>query len=129
MYGLTWPYIRLRRSGRERQMTQAMGFKMQVAGSQQTRAEQVAKEVETAMYTHFNGAGKEYRTKFRSLHFNLKDPSNLELRLRVLTHQITPQQLCLMVPSPPPLPYNSGKISTLDGCHRCGVLRQGPAWW
>jgi hypothetical protein len=62
----------------------------------------VAKEVEAAMYTHHKGAGKDYRTKFRSLHFNLKDPSNVELRLRVLTKQITPQQLCLMVRAPPP---------------------------
>lgn len=70
------------------------------SGLQKYPAEEVAKEVEAAMYAHHKGAGKDYRTKFRSLHFNLKDPSNVELRLRVLTKQITPQQLCLMVRAP-----------------------------
>lgn len=36
------------------------------------RAASVAEAVERALYGVFGGVGKEYRSKFRSLHFNIK---------------------------------------------------------
>lgn len=42
------------------------------------------------------GTTKEYRTKMRSLHFNLKDPHNKELRAHVLRGDITPDNFVRM---------------------------------
>ncbi len=37
------------------------------------------------------GLSNDYKAKFRSLIFNLKDPNNPELRARVLRGEIAPQ--------------------------------------
>lgn len=39
---------------------------------------------------------KEYKTKARSLHFNLKDPKNPDLRAQVLTQKISAHDLVRM---------------------------------
>lgn len=39
------------------------------------------------------GTNAEYKSKFRSLHFNLKDPANPELRARVLHGEVAPAAL------------------------------------
>lgn len=38
-------------------------------------------------------AGKDYKAKYRSLHYNLKDAANPELRARVLTGELAPAAL------------------------------------
>ena len=43
---------------------------------------------------HMTGnAGKDYKAKYRSLHYNLKDAANPELRARVLTGELAPPAL------------------------------------
>jgi hypothetical protein len=42
--------------------------------------------------------GAQYKAKFRSLLFNLKDPINPELRARVLTGEVPPARLARMEP-------------------------------
>ncbi|WIA30738.1 hypothetical protein OEZ86_000805 [Tetradesmus obliquus] len=60
---------------------------------------EVAAEVEAAIYARFNQhTGPEYGAKVRSLSFNFKDPSNPDLRARVLQGQIDPQELVDMSP-------------------------------
>lgn len=61
----------------------------------------LAESIETAMFTALavkgtNGkysCGEEYKEKFRSLHFNLKDKRNAE---RVLNGELTPEQIITM---------------------------------
>lgn len=40
--------------------------------------------------------GKEYRTKYRTLSFNMKDPNNPDLRARVLRRELLPEVLVRM---------------------------------
>ena len=58
--------------------------------------QRVAFDVESEMYRHFGGVNRKYKEKARSLLFNLKDRSNPELRARVLSGEITPENLCSM---------------------------------
>jgi len=46
-------------------------------------------EVESAMYRVFGGVNRNYKTKSRSLSFNIKDPKNPDLRRRVLAGDVT----------------------------------------
>lgn len=50
----------------------------------------VASIVEDALFGVYGGTTKDYKTKMRSLQFNLKDPNNKELRAHVLRGDITP---------------------------------------
>jgi len=59
---------------------------------------QAAQAVEAACYAAFQGLSKEYKTRMRSLQFNLKDPSNPGLRARVLLSELQPHQLVLLTP-------------------------------
>jgi len=60
----------------------------------------VAKAVEEALFAACaNDAGKEYRTKARSLMFNLKDAHNPQLRARVLADDLKPQRFVMMSPA------------------------------
>ncbi|KAJ3686594.1 hypothetical protein LUZ61_015758 [Rhynchospora tenuis] len=56
----------------------------------------LAIKIEAELFGLFGGVNKKYKEKGRSLLFNLKDPSNPELRLRVLSGDIKPEKLCLM---------------------------------
>jgi hypothetical protein len=56
----------------------------------------VSSAVEEALYQVYGGATKEYKTKMRSLHFNLKDPNNKELRAHVLRGDISPDNFVRM---------------------------------
>mmetsp|Transcript_8328 Transcript_8328/g.17810 ORF Transcript_8328/g.17810 Transcript_8328/m.17810 type:complete len:315 (+) Transcript_8328:22-966(+) len=47
-----------------------------------------AVEVETAMFTQNGGVNAKYKAKYRTLSFNLKDPNNPELRIKVLSGMI-----------------------------------------
>lgn len=53
--------------------------------------EQVATEVEEALYRLFNkDVGTKYKNKYRTLIFNIKDPKNLGLFRKIIEKQITP---------------------------------------
>ncbi len=50
--------------------------------------------VEEALFALYgSAAGREYKARFRTLLFNLKDPRNPELRARVMRGSLTPAQL------------------------------------
>ena len=67
------------------------------ASSSSSSMEELAVEVESALYEHFGGkVDKEYKAKFRSLSFNLSDTKNLELRNDVLSGAITVGRLITM---------------------------------
>jgi len=65
-----------------------------------TRAESLGLAIEHALYTAFAtseaGYGAEYKNKFRSISFNLKDAKNTALRERVLNGNLLPEQLVKM---------------------------------
>lgn len=52
--------------------------------------EQVATDVEEALYRLFKDVGMKYKAKYRSLIFNIKDPKNLGLFRKIVEKQITP---------------------------------------
>lgn len=56
----------------------------------------LAKTIEQELYSLYGSVGKEYRAKFRSLHFNLKDPHNPQLRGRVIAGEVLPYDLVRM---------------------------------
>lgn len=58
----------------------------------------VAKSVEKTVYEGEKGTTPQYRTKMRSLYMNLKDKSNPQLRIRVVTGEISPDRLYKMSP-------------------------------
>lgn len=51
-----------------------------------------AAEAEAAMYRQNGGVNAKYKTKYRSLIFNLRDASNPDLRRRVLSGEISGEQ-------------------------------------
>jgi len=53
----------------------------------------IAAEIEEALFSQNGGMSKNYKAKFRSLNFNLKDPKNPDLRARVLRREHTAQEL------------------------------------
>lgn len=57
--------------------------------------EEVAKSIEAECAKHYAHAGitKEYKLKFRTLFFNLKDSNNEELRQRVVLGELSPARL------------------------------------
>uniref|UniRef100_A0A1D1XI44 PHD finger protein 3 n=1 Tax=Anthurium amnicola TaxID=1678845 RepID=A0A1D1XI44_9ARAE len=56
----------------------------------------LATQIEAKLFRLFGGVNKKYKEKGRSLLFNLKDPSNPELRERVFSEEISPERLCSM---------------------------------
>ena len=56
----------------------------------------VSSAVEEALFRLYGGTTKDYKTKMRSLHFNLKDPNNKELRAHVLRGDISPDNFVRM---------------------------------
>lgn len=69
----------------------------QVAGEQERSSpEDLALQIEAELFKLFGGVNKKYKEKGRSLCFNLKDPSNPELRERVRSGEIAPERLCSM---------------------------------
>eukprot|EP00803_Ostreobium_quekettii_P008282 evm.model.scf_2202.2 EVM.evm.TU.scf_2202.2 scf_2202:17793-23519(-) len=61
--------------------------------------QEVATAVETELYNQYGGVGKEYKQKFRSLHFNLTDAKNPDLRAQVVMGKIAPDVLVRMGPN------------------------------
>ncbi|CAL0305699.1 unnamed protein product [Lupinus luteus] len=58
--------------------------------------EPLASRIEEELFKLFGGVNKKYKEKGRSLLFNLKDRNNPELRERVMSGEIPPEQLCSM---------------------------------
>jgi Transcription factor S-II (TFIIS), central domain/SPOC domain/PHD-finger len=62
-----------------------------------TKSEALGLAIEHALYTTYatseHGYGSEYKNKFRSIAFNLKDPKNSALRERVLSGNLAPEVL------------------------------------
>ncbi|KAK8939865.1 hypothetical protein KSP40_PGU015048 [Platanthera guangdongensis] len=56
----------------------------------------LAGQIEADLFKFFGGVNKKYKEKGRSLLFNLKDPSNPELREQVLSGDLSPRRLCSM---------------------------------
>jgi hypothetical protein len=51
----------------------------------------MAGAVETELHSWGGGVTPKYKARFRTLHFNLKDVNNPDLRRRVLSGEIAPQ--------------------------------------
>ncbi len=51
----------------------------------------MAADVEVALFQHGGGVTAEYKAKYRSLSFNLKDANNPDLRRRVLSGEVAAQ--------------------------------------
>ncbi|XP_044471133.1 uncharacterized protein LOC123200089 [Mangifera indica] len=58
----------------------------------------LASKIEAELFKLFGGVNKKYKEKGRSLLFNIKDPSNPDLRERVMSGEISPERLCGMSP-------------------------------
>eukprot|EP00899_Mesostigma_viride_P017090 jgi/Mesvir1/25382/Mv01422-RA.1 len=58
--------------------------------------QELAVRVEKELFALLHRQPREYKTRYRSLLFNLKDPHNPELRQRVVDGSITPYELCRM---------------------------------
>ena len=56
-------------------------------------AGELALEIEEELYKKFKDASNDYTDKARSLIFNLKDPKNPRLRLRILNGFLTPSEV------------------------------------
>ncbi|XP_022092869.1 transcription elongation factor A protein 1-like isoform X2 [Acanthaster planci] len=57
---------------------------------------EIAAEIEDCIYTEFVNTDMKYKNRVRSRVANLKDQKNPELRRRVLTREIPPQQMAKM---------------------------------
>jgi hypothetical protein len=53
----------------------------------------LAEEIERAMFASFAGTSKDYKSKYRTLLFNLKDEKNPTLRRRVRSRELSIEQL------------------------------------
>ena len=54
---------------------------------------ELAVVIESDLFTTFNDTGHKYRTKYRSLIFNIKDQKNKGLFRKILTGKIKPDKL------------------------------------
>jgi len=58
----------------------------------------VARDIEAALWEKYKDKPFDYKTKFRSISFNLKNPKSPELRASVIGGIISPSQLVCMTP-------------------------------
>jgi len=73
-------------------LTEALGMKLEG----DLEPADVAVGIEEELHSMFKGVSREYKTKFRSLHFNLKNDKNPLLRQQVLNGAISAKRLCTM---------------------------------
>jgi len=59
-------------------------------------APDVAKEIEQELFKIYGGIEKQYKIKYRSLAFNLKNPKNPDLRASVMNGATSATELCKM---------------------------------
>ncbi|PSN57524.1 hypothetical protein C0J52_01640 [Blattella germanica] len=58
----------------------------------------IALNIEEEMHTFFRDTGIKYKSKYRSLVYNIKDPKNLTLFRKILDKSVTPHQLVRLSP-------------------------------
>lgn len=58
--------------------------------------DEVARQIEAELAKTYGLASKEYKARYRSLLSNCKDPRNSDLRKRILTGELRPEELCRM---------------------------------
>jgi len=58
--------------------------------------DKLATEIEEALFQHFGSTNREYKAKYRSLSFNIKNPKNPELRCSLLQALVSPSKLVTM---------------------------------
>eukprot|EP01119_Soliformovum_irregulare_P015804 TRINITY_DN4507_c0_g1_i5.p1 TRINITY_DN4507_c0_g1~~TRINITY_DN4507_c0_g1_i5.p1 ORF type:complete len:503 (-),score=105.88 TRINITY_DN4507_c0_g1_i5:67-1575(-) len=61
-----------------------------------SRARELGFAIEKSMYDMYGSTGKDYKAKYRTLFFNLKDLKNIHLRSSIMEGIITPEELCKM---------------------------------
>lgn len=71
-------------------------YKVDEAFVAQEEAQVVANAIENALREKYSGTGTDYRSKFRELNFNIKDPKNGKLRELILNRQIKLDKLLTM---------------------------------
>ncbi|XP_069678239.1 death-inducer obliterator 1 isoform X2 [Periplaneta americana] len=60
--------------------------------------QKIALNIEEEMHTYFRDTGIKYKSKYRSLVFNIKDPKNLTLFRKIADKSVTPHQLVRLSP-------------------------------
>lgn len=60
--------------------------------------QKIALHIEEEMHTYFRDTGIKYKSKYRSLVFNIKDPKNLTLFRKIVDKSVTPFQLVRLSP-------------------------------
>lgn len=60
--------------------------------------QKIALNIEEEMHTYFRDTGIKYKSKYRSLVFNIKDPKNLTLFRKIADKSVTPFQLVRLSP-------------------------------
>lgn len=60
--------------------------------------QKIALNIEEEMHTYFRDTGIKYKSKYRSLVFNIKDPKNLTLFRKIVDKSVTPFQLVRLSP-------------------------------
>ncbi|KAL1115747.1 hypothetical protein AAG570_006037 [Ranatra chinensis] len=63
-----------------------------------TEIDTLSVEIEEELYNYFKDTGAKYKSKYRSLVFNIKDPKNLTLYKKILGKSISPGQLVRLTP-------------------------------
>ena len=62
-------------------------------------AEELANDIESQLTEEFGDGSTAYKSKLRSLLFNLKDTKNAQLRQRVVARDLPPELLVKMSPT------------------------------
>lgn len=77
-------------------LAMAISSKWANTSSERQTIEATAESIENALFQKFGSAGKDYKDHYRSIYFNLKDSRNAVFFKRVMSNEITPQQLASM---------------------------------
>jgi len=64
--------------------------------SSKEEANDIAKKIESEMYSKYGGCTQEYKDKYRTLNFNLKDELNSNLRERIFSLELSAKELMEM---------------------------------
>jgi transcription elongation factor S-II len=78
---------------------------------------EVAEQIEEELFKLFNGVTKDYKHKFRSLSFNLKNEKNPQLRRDILSGAITVDRFCRMSAQEMASPEEQAKRKEIEKYH------------
>jgi len=78
---------------------------------------EAASQIEEVLYSIFKSANKDYKAKYRSLSFNLKNKKNPFLRRAVLTGDISIEKLCQMSAHEMASPEEQAKRKEIEKYH------------